>query len=496
MVFHTLLYIYLFLPVTLFLYYISRKSLRNIILLLASLVFSAWFQVSLAAVLIGSIALNYVAGLAIGRANDEKWRRLLFTMAVTANLALLGVYKYFSFLGATVSELISMAGFDPFIVAEFAMPIGISFYTFKALTYLISVKRREVPAQKNFIDLALYVALFPQLVAGPIDRYASLAPQLANPSPSIDRFASGIRQFILGLAKKVLIATPLALAADKIFDSPVAMLNAPVAWLGAILYMLQIYYDFAGYTDMAIGTGKMFGLQFAENFNFPYNARSVRDFWKRWHISLSTWLRDYLFLPLAYARSKKMVKEKYLHLKTDKWIYLYATLVTFVLCGLWHGAAWTFILWGFLHGIMMVIEQFGFGRILKKAFKPLQHVYLLIFIALSWVLFRSPSVRDAFQFMGAMFGTGGQSENLWLAAEYLDIRTTLVLIIGVLGSTRFFEYLANAFKSLTQSKIPVIRVAGTHAWYISGILFAMLAMALSMVYIIAETSMPFIYFKF
>lgn len=496
MLFHSLLFIYLFLPVTLFFFYISRKGLRNIILLIASLVFSAWFQISLSLVLVGSITLNYFAGIAIESASDEKKRKLFFVLAIVINLALLGIFKYLSFLGDTVSGLISMAGIDPFVAVEFGMPLGISFYTFKALSYLISVKRKEVPAQKSYIDLAVYIALFPQLVAGPIDRYRNLAPQLADPSASFERFASGIKRFVLGLAKKVIIATPLAMAADRIFNSSVTQLNAPLAWLGAICYMLQIYYDFAGYTDMAIGIGKMFGLEFAENFNFPYNARSLRDFWKRWHITLSSWLRDYLFLPLAYARSKKMVKEKYLHLKTDNWIYLYATSITFLLCGLWHGAAWTFVIWGLLHGMMMIIEQFGFGKILKKTFIPLQHLYLLFFLILSWVIFRSPSVRDAALYIGAMFGGGGQPENLSLVAEYLNVRTIFVLTIGILGATRFFDHLMIYGKSSMESSVVFIRTAGTHIYYISGILFVLITLAITTFFILAGTSIPFIYFQF
>jgi alginate O-acetyltransferase complex protein AlgI len=496
MLFHSLLFIYLFLPVTLFFFYISRKGLRNIILLLASLAFSGWFQISLTLVLVGSITLNYFAGIAIGHAATEKKKRFFFILAIVVNLVLLGLFKYLGFLGNTVSDLVSMAGLDPFVVKEFGMPLGISFYTFKALSYLISVKRQEVPAQKSYIDLALYIAIFPQLVAGPIDRYRNLAPQLADPSASFARFSSGVKRFVLGLVKKVIIATPLALAADRIFESPVAGLNAPLAWLGAICYTLQIYYDFAGYTDMALGVGKMFGLEFTENFNFPYTARSFRDFWKRWHISLSSWLRDYLFLPLAYARSKKMVKEKYLHLKTDNWIYLYATSITFLLCGLWHGAAWTFVIWGLFHGMMMIVEQFGFGKILKKSFRPLQHLYLLFFLVLTWVLFRSPSVRDAALYIGAMFGAGGQPENLSLVSEYLNIRTIFVLTIGILGATRFFDYLLIYFKSTMESNIGFVRAAGTHVYYISGIIFVLLTLAFTTVFILAGTSTPFIYFKF
>lgn len=496
MLFHTLIFIYLFLPVTLFFVYISRKSLRNIILFIASLVFSAWFQVSLSLVLIGSITLNYFAGIAIDRASDDKRRRILFLVAVFLNLFLLALFKYLSFLSSAVSDLLSLTGINPFVVKEFGMPLGISFYTFKALSYLISVKRKEAPAQRNYIDLAVYISIFPQLVAGPIDRYRTLSPQLSDPSCSFEKFSSGIKRFALGLAKKVIIATPLALVADKIFDSPISQMNAPVAWFGAICYTLQIYYDFAGYTDMAIGVGKMFGLEFTENFNFPYNARSVREFWKRWHITLSTWLRDYLFLPLAYARSKKMLKEKYLHMKTDNWVYVYATIITFLLCGLWHGAAWTFVIWGLLHGVMMSIEQLGFGKILKKAFKPIQHVYLLFFLVLSWVLFRSASIQDAIHYLGAMFGGGGQPEDLSLVIKYFDIQTILVLIIGIAGSTRFFQYIIDYISSLMINRSPIIRTTSTHVYYLSGIIFMILVLALSTVFIIAGTSIPFIYFKF
>ncbi len=496
MLFHSLLFIYLFLPVTLFFFYLSRRGLRNIILLLASLIFSGWFQISLTLVLAGSITLNYFAGIAIEHALSEKRKHILFVWAVVLNIVLLGLFKYLGFLGNTLSYLISWSGLDPFIVKEFGMPLGISFYTFKALTYLISVKRKEVAAQKNFIDLAVFMAIFPQLVAGPIDKYRNLAPQLANPSISFERFSSGIRRFVLGLAKKVILATPLALAADKIFNSPVSELNAPLAWLGAICYTLQIYYDFAGYTDMALGIGKMFGLEFSENFNFPYSARSFRDFWKRWHISLSTWLRDYLFLPLAFARSKKMVKDTYLHVKTDNWIYFYATTITFLLCGLWHGAAWTFVVWGLFHGLMMAAEQFGFGKILKKSWRPLQHLYLMFFIILSWVLFRSPSFRDATLYTGAMFGAGGQPESFFLLKEYLNSRTVFAMIIGILGATRFFDYLLGLLKSLMESNISFFRVAGTHFYYLSGIIFVLAIMALCTVFILAGTSTPFIYFKF
>jgi alginate O-acetyltransferase complex protein AlgI len=496
MFFHSLLYIYCFLPVTLLLYYFCRERLRNIILFFASLIFSSWFQVSLTFVLIASITLNYFAGIAIERASTEIKRRSFFVLAVIVNLALLGIFKYLVFISVTLSEILSLVGMSPFIIKEFGVPLGISFYTFKGISYLISVKRRENSAQKQYINLAVYLAIFPEFIAGPIDRYGNLAPQLINPACSLERFTSGIKRFAIGLAKKVIIATPLAMVADKIFGSPVNQLTVTTAWLGAICYTLQIYYDFAGYTDMAIGTGKMFGLTFAENFNFPYVALSVRDFWRRWHMTLSSWLRDYLFLPLAYARSKKMVREKYFHFKTERWIYIYATLITFLLCGLWHGAAWTFIVWGLLHGVMLVAEQSGLGKILKRTYKPVQHFYLIFFLIISWIFFRSPSVRDAICFLGLMFGSGVMSEDFTLVTGYLDIHTTLVLCISILGATPFFAKLLEFVKSFMKSRIMVVRATVTHLYYFSEILLVLLMFVLSTIFIIAGTTVPFIYFKF
>ncbi len=496
MFFQSLLFLQLFLPVTLFFYYISRENYRKPILLCASLIFVAWFNVSLTVVIIGSILFNYLAGIAIGKAVNERKRTTLFSFALAINIAMLFVFKYFGFLGENVSELISIFGIKPFIITHFALPVGISFYTFKAISYLISVKRHETPPQRSFANLALYISLFPQLVAGPIDRYKNLAPQLSKPSPSIDLFSSGVGLFVKGLAKKVLIASTFAIQADTIFNAPVDQLNSPLAWLGAVFYTLQIYYDFSGYTDMAIGIGKMLGLQFAINFNLPYTARTVGDFWKRWHITLSTWLRDYLFLPLAYNRSKKMKKERYLNIRTDQWIYLYATLITFILCGLWHGAEWTFILWGLAHGLILVVEQFGLRKFLKRSYKPVQHFYLLIFIVLTWVLFRSPSIRDAFLYIGAMFGASGQSENFSLAAEYLDIRTLIMLSIGIPGAFGFFSSVKSVVQAWLGLQNSGIASFGFHSWQIFRILTMMLVLILSIMFIVAETNMPFIYFKF
>ncbi|MEI6899036.1 MAG: MBOAT family O-acyltransferase [Bacteroidota bacterium] len=496
MFFHDLIFIFLFLPLSVFLYYISGKTARKYTLLLVSVIFTAWFNIYLTAVLFGSAVVNYFAAKAMKHSSSASRERVLFITTITFNLLLLSAFKYFGFFSGLLNQLFSIAENGRPLIKTWVIPVGISFYTFRSISYLISVKRGEVKAERSFINLAVYISLFPQLIAGPIDRYRNLISQIINPSVSVDQFSSGIRRFIIGLAKKVLIATPLAMVADGIFATPVGQLNAPLAWLGAIAYTLQIFYDFSGYTDMAIGIGKMIGMEFSENFNFPYIATSVKDFWKRWHITLSSWLRDYLFLPLAYARSKKMEKERYFHLKTDHWIYIYATIITFLICGFWHGAAWTFILWGFLHGIMLVLEQLGLGKWLKRSFRPLQHLYLLFFLLFSWVLFRSPSIPDAIHFAGVMMGAGEQIGPNSSVAEYLDLRTIVVLIIAILLATPVFEKIGGSFKGIINKNSGLVKQAGMNLYNSLGLIFLLILFAFSVMTIISGTSTPFIYFKF
>jgi alginate O-acetyltransferase complex protein AlgI len=312
MLFSSLLFLYQFLPVTLFIYYLSKERFQSTVLLLASLIFYAWGGPSFISILIINILINYFSGLAMGSGEGGKRRKIFLILGIIMNLSLLVIFKYTHFFIENINLLTSLLGVSPVLIKKIFLPLGISFFTFKGISYLVTIYRRETAVQRNFIHVALYISLFPQLIAGPISRYRDLAPQLQGRTHSFEKFSSGIRRFILGLAKKVLIASQLSYLANQVFTVPLEHLSAPQAWMGILFFALRIYYDFSGYTDMAIGLGRMLGFEFVENFNFPYISRSFREFWRRWHISLSTWFRDYLFLPLAYHTSRKLPKEKYL----------------------------------------------------------------------------------------------------------------------------------------------------------------------------------------
>jgi len=496
MLFSSLLFLYLFLPTTLFFYYFANDKLKSITLLLASLLFYAWGNPSFLSILIISILINYFTGLLIGSLEKKKQRKSALVLGIILNLALLVVFKYSYFLIDNINLLSGVFGAAPIIIKKVILPLGISFFTFKGISYLITVYRRETTAQRNFIDLSIYISLFPQLIAGPISRYRDLEPQLRNRLHSLEKFSSGIKRFVLGLAKKILIATPLSYVVSQIFSLPNEHLSAAQAWIGIIFYALQIYYDFSGYTDMAIGLGRMLGFDFVENFNFPYSSRSFREFWRRWHISLTTWFRDYLFLPIAYKTSRKLPKEKYLGLRTDKLIYIVSISITFLLCGFWHGAAWTFVVWGMIHGLMLVLEHIGLGKLLKNIYKPLQHVYFIFFILISWVFFRSDTFSQAFDYLTIMFGFGTQQFSWSLLSDYITTGTIITFIIAILGSTRFFDNLIRGINGLRNSPTTFIKISFLHIENFGTLVFIISILALSTIYMAGETVNPFIYFKF
>jgi alginate O-acetyltransferase complex protein AlgI len=496
MLFSSLLFLYQFLPITLFFYYLAKERLQSYVLLLASFIFYAWGGPSYISILVISILINYFSGLAMGSDGSKKRRKLFLVLGIILNLLILVIFKYTHFFVENINVLTSLFGAPPLLIKKIILPLGISFFTFKGISYQVTIYRRETEVQRNFIDLALYISLFPQLIAGPISRYRDLAPQLQSRTLSFDKFSSGVSRFVLGLAKKVLIATPIAYVANQIFSIPFVHLSAPIAWIGIVFFGIQIYYDFSGYTDMAIGLGRMLGFEFVENFNFPYISRSFREFWRRWHISLSTWFRDYVFLPLAYRTSRKLPKEKYLGLRTDKLIYLISTTITFLLCGFWHGAAWTFIIWGMIHGLMLILEHLGLGRIVNRFYKPFQYVYMIFFLLISWVFFRSETIRDAADYFTIMFGFGKQSFNWNMLSDYLNGGTIFVLTIAILGSTRFFEKLIEMIKGWSLSSRVIIRTGTVHILNIGILIFILSALALSTVFLQGESITSFIYFKF
>jgi alginate O-acetyltransferase complex protein AlgI len=383
MLFSSITFLFFFLPVFLFLYYVLPW--KNAVLLVASLIFYAWGEPRFVPLLLLSAALNYTAGLAIAR--NPARARLWLAIGVGANLAMLAWFKYAGFLGSAVNS-----AFGAHLrVPQIALPLGISFFTFQGISYLVDVYRGEVTAQRSFFRFATYKALFPQLIAGPIVRYRQIAAEMGQRTVSNQRLLAGFQLFALGLAQKVLLANALALPADRLFGAPHDELSVLTAWLGLLCYTLQIYYDFCGYSNMAIGIGHMLGFSFPPNFDRPYSARSMTEFWQRWHISLSSWFRDYLYIPLGGNRRGA--------LRT------YANLaLVFLLCGLWHGAAWTFVIWGAWHGGWLVVERMGVRAWLERLSGPLAQAWTFGLVMLGWVWFRANDLASAAGYFGALFG--------------------------------------------------------------------------------------------
>lgn len=470
MVFSSVIFLFCFLPITLALTLLSPKPLRNSILLLMSLLFYWWGEGIFVLLMLASILTNYLAGLALARFQK---RKMVLTLAVLINLGLLAFYKYAAFLVDNLNLLLATSD-EPLIApVEVHLPIGISFFTFQALSYVIDVYRGETEVQRNPFDLALYIAMFPQLIAGPIVRYHDVATQIRNRIVSNELFASGVRRFIVGLAKKVFLANVLGRVADQVFAMDPSTLGTGTAWLGIICYAFQIYFDFSGYSDMAIGLGRMFGFRFLENFNYPYIAGSIQDFWRRWHISLSSWFRDYLYIPLGGNRVGP--------------VRLYLNLVTvFFLCGLWHGASWNFVIWGLIHGLFLVIERLGLAKLLRKLPYPFGLAYVLFVVLIGWVFFRVETLPDAWTFLLAMFGQGSvAAEPVYLLTP--EVRLTLVL--ATLGATPILKHFWT-FNDPPQQHIlgGSLRLLRTLA--------ATSLLIFTAVYLAADTYNPFIYFRF
>jgi alginate O-acetyltransferase complex protein AlgI len=493
-------FLFLFLPVLLALYFIkgSREhaSYGNWLLLVASILFYAKGGGAFTWLMLASIAFNYWMAIAVDRARGSvppaaippkahPARRWL-ALAVAVNLVVLGIFKYANFFVENVNALLGIFGGQRVDVPPVLLPIGISFFTFHAISYVVDVYRRDATAQKSPVHAALYLLLFPQLIAGPIIRYRDIADQLARRIVTIDGFAYGIRRFVIGLAKKVLIANVVAGPADKIFAMPFAELSAAHAWLGIVCYTLQIYFDFSGYSDMAIGLGRMFGFRFPENFRWPYIAGSVQEFWRRWHISLSTWFRDYLYIPLGGNRVAPARRYRNL-------------VAVFFLCGLWHGASWNFVIWGLWHGAFLVVE-----RVIAKspshqltnsrtsgvlAWPIWGHAYTLGVVMVGWVFFRAETLPGALAFLKAMAGATIAAPTMYTVWWYLTPELSLALIAGAIGSAPWVPALAARIGRAERPRLE----------WTAGLLSTASLMALlvaSIVSLSARTYNPFIYFRF
>jgi alginate O-acetyltransferase complex protein AlgI len=424
MVFSSPLFLFLFLPIVLLGYFLAGRRFRNLVLLAGSLLFYAWGEPALVVVMIASIVINHALVAWIDRSRGTGRDRFAVGLSIAVNIGILAVFKYAGWLWDSASLLLSEVGASAQILGvrpHVRLPIGISFFTFHALSAVIDVYRGTVRVRRNLIDFALYIACFPQLIAGPIIRYHDVADQITDRRVTRSGFAYGVQRFILGLGKKVLIANVLAVPADAIFALPSSDLGARTAWLGIVCYTLQIYFDFSGYSDMAIGLGRMFGFTYLENFLHPYASRSVTEFWRRWHVSLSSWFRDYLYVPLGGNRRGK--GRTYFNL-----------VLVFFLCGLWHGASWTFVGWGLYHGAFLVIERLGLARLLERWPNLLRRAYLLLTVMIGWVFFRAEDFARATGYLGAMFAPRIGAAPLHPPALFLDSVALLALCAGVIGS--------------------------------------------------------------
>ncbi len=392
MVFSSVIFLFLFLPVVLTIYFAwPTLRLRNLWLLATSIVFYAWGEISFVPLMVGSTLVNFGLGRWLGRTARSRSRKWLVALSVIFNLGILVFFKYSDFLIQNLNWILKRFDLPTLPMPVITLPLGISFFTFHAISYIMDIYQGKSPPARRPTDVALYIFLFPQLIAGPILRWGTMASQIARRSVTLDGFSEGVRRFLYGLAKKVLIANTLAVPASQVFAMPPEGLSFAIAWIGVLGYTLQIYFDFSGYSDMAIGLGRMFGFEFMENFNYPYVADSVRDFWHRWHISLSTWFRDYLYFPLG--GNQRSAARTHVNL-----------LIVFFLCGLWHGANWTFVLWGLYHGFFLGIERTRFGRWLRIVPRVGRSLYTLVMVIVGWTIFRSDTLAQAGSLLRAMAG--------------------------------------------------------------------------------------------
>lgn len=468
MLFSSIVFLFTFLPAVMILYYLLPVRFRNVILLLASLVFYAWGEPVYLFLMLLSILFNYFSGLDIARNLQDKRaakRSLVFNLII--NLAVLGFFKYEGFVLDTLNGIL------PVHISYHALPlpIGISFYTFQILSYIIDVYRGNVKVQTNLPNFALYVTMFPQLIAGPIVQYADVDEQLASREISRTKFGEGSMYFIRGLAKKVLLANTSGMIFTEVSGLAKDNIAVMTAWLGAFAYMFQIYFDFSGYSDMAIGLGKMFGFEFNMNFNYPYVSKSITEFWRRWHISLSSWFRDYVYIPLGGNRVSKIK-----HIRN--------LLIVWFLTGLWHGAAWNFVVWGLYYGVILIIEKYFLSPVLDRLPDVVRHIYSIVLVVIGWVLFFSSSFGQAADYIRVMFGAGAHGfadrESMYLLTSNL-----ILWLILIFGSTPLVHF---RYEHMLRSK-------KWNTTIINSVVYAALFIV-CIAYLVTETYNPFLYFRF
>ena len=471
MVFSSLVFVCIFLPTVLILHsVIPNRKVKNGLLLAASLLFYAYGEPVYIFLMLASTLFNYLLAMLLGRYR----KKLLLALTVTVNIGLLGIFKYTGFALTNVNAFLGLS----LPVPEISLPIGISFFTFQALSYVIDVYRGEVPVQKSYFKLLLYISFFPQLIAGPIVRYADIARQIDERTISVPQIAFGLRRFIAGLGKKVLIANAMGAVADYIFNHGAANLNIVAAWIGAVAYLMQIYYDFSGYSDMAIGLGKMFGFRFKENFDHPYISGTVQEFWRRWHISLSSFFRDYVYIPLGGNRKGKI--------RT-----VLNRLIVFFLTGLWHGANWTFIVWGLFHGFFLLLEEYI--PVIRRLPRFLTRIYTLLVVTVGFVIFRADTIGEALLFITQMFrGTDFSAGVMSFTLQALTPYFLFMLLAAVICCGPF----ARLTQWISTLECKQDRTVGENILQGATFVLAFLLLLWCIIRLAGGSYNPFIYFRF
>ena len=476
MVFSSVIFLFVFLPIFLLVYFLvpNKVQLKNLVLLLFSLLFYAWGEQEIVLIMLASCVVDYWSARAI----EKGYRKWGLVCSLLFNLGFLLIFKYLDFTFEVYNDLISSLFPEkslPYLASlpHIALPIGISFYTFQTMSYTIDVYYGKVKANKSFIEFSTYVTMFPQLVAGPIVRYADIQKSLSERTTTVHDFAIGAERFIIGLAKKVLIANYFAYWADYVFGLPDYSLGTAVAWVGIICYSFQIYFDFSGYSDMAIGLGRMLGFRILENFNYPYISKSIKEFWRRWHISLSSWFRDYLYIPLGGNRKGR--GRTYLNL-----------FIVFFITGLWHGSSWNFIVWGLFHGLFLVFERLGLDKVLDKLWKPIQHIYTLLIALVGWVFFRADDLPTALDYLGTMFIFNVDTTVNF--GTFVNFEFVFYFIVACLLSTPFYLNLTN--KYITAERTNYTLALNVHRVMLVGLLI------ITIIFVSSSSYNPFIYFRF
>lgn len=467
MVFSGILFITRFLPLVLAIYFVVPKKFRNLVLFLSSILFYAWGEPVYILLMCFTICIDYIFGLIIDRQmslGNRTKAKISLTAAIISNLLLLGFFKYANFTINTVNS-ITGAGFE---IIKIALPIGISFYTFQSLSYVIDVYRGDTKVQKNILDFGTYVVLFPQLIAGPIVRYRTVAEEMKGRVENRADFSKGISRFIIGLGKKVLLANNAGLLWDAVNSLTAGEMSVASFWLGILAFTFQIYFDFSGYSDMAVGMGLMLGFHFEENFNYPYMSRSITEFWRRWHISLSTWFKEYVYIPLGGNR-KGIVKQ------------IRNIIIVWLLTGFWHGASWNFVAWGLYYGFILIIEKVFLLKVLEKIPAFVRHVYTMFLVIIGWVLFSFDSFSDGANYIAGMFGGGYKLINTNF--HYLLANNLILLIFLILGSTDFPKKIVEKISKIRISKV-------------INIIVLEIILCTCIAYLVADTYNPFLYFRF